>query len=74
MFVKGDPQVTYQDVIFAMDAALARLREAKTIGTMKAIADAEAMLDRVAKEPVATDLRQRLGELAEALFQSIRAH
>ena len=21
MFVKGDPQVTYQDVIFAMDAA-----------------------------------------------------
>jgi hypothetical protein len=57
----------------AMEAALARLREAKTTGAMKAIAGAEAELDRVAKEPVAADLRARLGELAEALFQSIRA-
>jgi hypothetical protein len=57
----------------AMDAALAQLREAKTTGTMKAVAGAEAALDRVVKEPVATDLRARLGELAEGLFQSIRA-
>ena len=57
----------------AMDAALARLREAKNTGAMKAIADAEAALDRVAKEPVESELRARLGELAEALFQSIRA-
>jgi hypothetical protein len=57
----------------AMDTALALLRAAKTTGTMKAIADAEAALDRVAKEPAAPELRARLGELAEALFQSIRA-
>jgi hypothetical protein len=56
-----------------MDAALERLREAKMIGTMKAIAAAEEVLNRIAKEPVATDLRARLCELAEALFQSIRA-
>jgi hypothetical protein len=57
----------------AMDAALARLREAKTVGALPAIADAEAILDRAAKEPAAPELRARLNELAEALFQSIRA-
>jgi hypothetical protein len=62
----------------AMDAAVARLREAKTAGAAKAIADAEAVLDRAAKEPPpasmpAPELRARLNELAEALFQSIRA-
>jgi hypothetical protein len=57
----------------AMDAALARLRGARTTGSIKAIAEAEAALDRVTKEPVAPELRARLGELAEALFQSIRA-
>src|SRR5262249_30818449 len=54
-------------------AALARLREAKSLGAQRAMADAEAILDRAAKEPVATDLRARVFELAEALFQSIRA-
>jgi hypothetical protein len=57
----------------AMDAALARLREAKTVGALPAIAAAEALLDRAAKEPAAPELRSRLNELAEALFQSIRA-
>src|SRR5262245_19049698 len=40
---------------------------------MRAIADAESILDRAAKEPAAPELRARLNELAEALFQSIRA-
>jgi hypothetical protein len=57
----------------AMDAAVARLREAKTAGALKAIADAEAILDRAAKEPPAPELRARMDVLAEALFQSIRA-
>jgi hypothetical protein len=57
----------------AMDAALTRLREARTAGALKAIADAEAVLDRAAMETVAPDLRARIGELAEALFQSVRA-
>ncbi len=53
-------------------AALAKLREAKQGGALQALAEAEATLDRAAKEPVAPDLRARIGELAEALFQSIR--
>src|SRR5262245_2570035 len=57
----------------ALDAAVARLRGAKTSGALKAIADAEAILDRAAKEPAAPELRARLDVLAEALFQSIRA-
>jgi hypothetical protein len=57
----------------AMDAALARLRQAGTVGALRAIADAEAILDRATKEPAAPELRARLNELAEALFQSIRA-
>src|SRR5262249_52138736 len=59
-----------------MDAALSRLRQAGKPGHVsagRAIADAESILDRVAKEPVAPELRTRLNELAEALFQSIRA-
>ncbi|MFO0807966.1 MAG: hypothetical protein U0746_05045 [Gemmataceae bacterium] len=57
----------------ATDAARAKLREAKQIGSMRAMADAEATLDRAAKEVPALELRGRTGELAEALFQSIRA-
>jgi hypothetical protein len=56
-----------------MDAALARLRQAGAVGAVRAIADAEAILDRAAKESAAPELRARLNELAEALFQSIRA-
>jgi hypothetical protein len=57
----------------AYDKAVATLREAKSVGAQKATADAVAILDRAAKEPPAPELRTRLGELAEALFQSIRA-
>ena len=57
----------------ALDAAVAKLREAKASGAVKAIADAEAILDRAAKERAAPELRARLDVLAEALFQSIRA-
>jgi len=57
----------------ALDAALAKLREAKTAGVAKATADAEAILDLAAKQPAAPELRARLDVLAEALFQSIRA-
>jgi hypothetical protein len=57
----------------ALDAAVAKLRAAKTAGSHQTIADAEAILDRAAKERVAPDLRARLDVLAEALFQSIRA-
>ena len=52
--------------------AMSRLREAPVVGTGVALDAAEAALDRSAREPVATDLRRRIGELAEALFQSIR--
>src|SRR5205085_11271518 len=55
------------------DAALARLRRAGAVGAARAIADAESILDRAAKEPAAPELRARLNELAEDLFQSIRA-
>jgi hypothetical protein len=57
----------------AMDAALNKLGEAPTVGAHKAIAGALAALDAVGQQPPAPELRARLGELAEALFQSIRA-
>lgn len=54
-------------------AALAKLREARSLGVGQALTEAETILDRAVKEPVARDLRARVFELAEALFQSIRA-
>src|SRR5262249_21909569 len=54
-------------------AALARLREAKSLGTLRAMSEAEEILEKAVKEPVAADLRARVFELAEALFQSISA-
>lgn len=57
----------------AVDVAVAKLRDAKTVGVAKAVADAEAIFDRAAKERAAPELRARLDVLAEALFQSIRA-
>lgn len=52
--------------------AMEQLRAAPRTMSLAAIAAAEAILDRAVTEPVATDLRARLFELAEALFQSIR--
>jgi len=48
------------------------LKNAKQLGSLAAIDKAEAILDKAATQKVATDLRQRVFELAEALFQSIR--
>lgn len=54
------------------DAAMARLRDAEKLGVRKAMAEAESILDRAVKEPVSGDLRARVFELSEGLFQSIR--
>jgi hypothetical protein len=54
-------------------AAREKLRDARRLGSLKAMVEAEAILDRAAKEPVARELRARVFELAEALFQSCRA-
>ncbi|HET6572118.1 MAG TPA: hypothetical protein VFG68_00825 [Fimbriiglobus sp.] len=54
-------------------AALAELGKAKQGGSLKTMAEAEAILDRAAKEHPVADLRARVFELAEALFQSVRA-
>jgi hypothetical protein len=54
------------------EQALARLREARAIGSLAAMDQANAILDRAVAQPVAADLRARVFELAEALFQSIR--
>ena len=48
------------------------LKNAKQLGSLAAIDKAEAILERAETQKVATDLRQRVFELAEALFQSIR--
>ena len=48
------------------------LKNAKQIGSLAAIDKAQALLDKAETQKVATDLRQRVFELAEALFQSIR--
>jgi hypothetical protein len=53
--------------------ALNALHEARAFGSQKALDTAEVVLDRAVKEPVARELRARVFELAEALFQSIRA-
>jgi hypothetical protein len=51
--------------------ARAHLQEARRIGALRAMAEADAILDRAIKQPTARELRARLFELAEALFQSI---
>ncbi len=52
----------------AMDA----LRRAGTTGTLHALDKAEAALMRAVDEPAAEELRARVFELAEALYQSVR--
>jgi len=54
------------------DRAMDVLKNAKQLGSLAAIDQAEAILDKTTTQKVATDLRQRVFELAEALFQSIR--
>jgi len=54
------------------EQALATLRDAAKSGSMAVIRDAERILARATREPVAAELRARVFELAAALFQSIR--
>src|SRR5439155_15911044 len=54
------------------ERAMDRLRTARAVGSLPALKEAEAVLDRAETEKVATDLRARVFELAEALYQSIR--
>src|SRR5262249_2682309 len=56
-----------------LTAAGEKVRRATTRGALPAMEQAEAILDRAVTEPVGRDLRSRVGELAEALFQSIHA-
>lgn len=48
------------------------LRKADQIGAIKAVGEAEAILDKAVKQKVKPEWRARVFELAEALFQSIR--
>jgi hypothetical protein len=53
------------------DEAMGELRRARRVGSLVAIAEAEKALDRAVTRPTAEDLRARVFELGEALFQSI---
>ncbi|HLN02298.1 MAG TPA: glycoside hydrolase family 20 zincin-like fold domain-containing protein [Bryobacteraceae bacterium] len=52
--------------------AMNALEKAGEFGTERAMANAESILHRAVSDRVAVDLRARVFELAEALFQSIR--
>jgi Glycosyl hydrolase family 20, domain 2 len=54
------------------EQALEKLRDARRTGTLVAMSEAEKILDRAVTERIAQDLRARVFELGEALFQSIR--
>ena len=54
------------------EQALDRAARGPATGSWLAMDQAEAILDRAVTHPVAADLRARVFELAEALFQSIR--
>jgi len=54
------------------EEAMERLRAAPVVGARVALDSAAEVLDRSARQPPAGDLRRRIGELAEALFQSVR--
>src|SRR5262245_54647974 len=54
------------------EKALGKLRDARRTGTLTAMNEAENILDRAVTEGIAQDLRARVFELGEALFQSIR--
>src|SRR5499426_791723 len=54
------------------EQALEKLRDARRTGTLAAMNEAERILDRAVTEGIAQDLRARVFELGEALFQSIR--
>src|SRR5262249_36352055 len=53
------------------DEAMEELRRAGRVGSLLALAEAEKVLQRAVTRPVSEDLRARVFELGEALFQSI---
>jgi len=54
------------------EEAMSKLRDARKITSLLAMAEAEAILDRALTQPVSASWRSRVFELAEALYQSIR--
>src|SRR5262249_49619002 len=54
------------------EQALEKLRDARRTGTLVAMNEAEKILDRAVTDRTAQDVRARVFELGEALFQSIR--
>jgi len=54
------------------EQAMNKLREARVLGSSTAMTQAESILDKAVTERIAQDLRARVFELGEALFQSIR--
>jgi hypothetical protein len=54
------------------EQALEKLRDARRTGTLVAMNEAEKILDRAVTERISQDVRARVFELGEALFQSIR--
>ena len=54
------------------EQAQVTLRSAASVGSLASMSDAEKTLRRAVTEPVASELRARVFELGEALFQSIR--
>jgi hypothetical protein len=54
------------------ERAMDRLRAARSTGSLAAIDQATDILNKAIMAPIAADLRARVFELAEALFQSIR--
>jgi hypothetical protein len=55
------------------DEAMAILGEARRMGPLTAMSQAQAVLERAVTSPVSQAWRARVHELAEALYQSIRA-
>ena len=53
------------------EEALDRLRQARALGSLLALSDAERILDRALTHPIAQSWRTRIHQFAEALFQSI---
>jgi len=53
------------------DKAMSALRNANVTGSLKAMNEAQRILDKALTNPVSRDWKNRLSELAEALFQSI---
>ena len=54
------------------EQATSRLREARKLGSLAALAEGEAILDQAVTQRVSEAWRARIFELAEALFQSAR--